>query len=182
MEALGFVLFTAAWCAGVASWFLAIGESIGIWRFSPWVFRTGIRVFQETLSVSVPTVGIGSEFETKHGKFKLVAPGLCLFRFRMRWFSLDFYTPFPIKGILWWDGTVARVEGRIPVFTTVFFAAWLVGWTVGGAMATFQEDGLLGGIGFLLFGWVFAVGICVFSIPFEIRRVRKVLSELHATL
>jgi hypothetical protein len=180
---LSIVLFGAAIIIAFVSWFLIIVESIGMWRFWPWVFRTGIRVFNETHSLAVPTLVIGSEVETDSGKFKAIALGICLFRFRRpRWFSFVLHTPFPIKGSVRWDGTLARVEGRIPVFTTLFLAAWLLGWTVGGFMAVFQGKEYTLGIGVTLLGWAIIAGMSVFSIPFEIRRARKVFCELQTTL
>ena len=135
MNQLGSVLFMTAWGIGVASWFFAIAESIGMWRFWPWVFGTGLRVWKENSSLPFQALAIGSEIETESGKIKVVSPNLCLFRWRMRWFSFDIHTPFPIKGSLKWDGNQTTIEGRIPLFTTLFFAAWLIGWTVGGVMA-----------------------------------------------
>jgi hypothetical protein len=177
---IGFTLFIAAWVAGVASWLLALREFIGMWRFWPRVFGTGIRVLQETRSLPLPTLTVGSEFETKSGKFKIIAPQLCFFRRRMRWLDFDVHTPFPIKGSLRWNGSRAAIEGRIPVFTTLFFAAWLVGWTIGTAIAAFEPGQLVGGGAFLFLGWAFAAGMCLLSIPFEIRRAKRILREFEA--
>jgi hypothetical protein len=95
----------------------------------------------------------------------------------MRWFSFKIHTPFPIKGSLRWAGDQATVVGRIPLFTTLFLAAWLVGWTAAAVMMPLAAGGVLAGLGFLLLGWAFAVGICLFSVPFEIHRARQMLDE-----
>lgn len=179
MKELGFALFGAALLVGVASWFLAIWESIAMWRFSPWIFRAGIRVLDESWSLPVPAMGMGSILETKNGKFKIVSHELYLFRLRARWTGILVAMPFPIKGTIRWSGNLARVEGRIPVFTTAFLLAWVVGWTAGSVLAIVQPGGFLVGLKFLLLGWLTAGGICLISIPFEIRRARKLLDELE---
>ena len=179
-ESVSVVLFVAAVVAGIASWFLGIAEFIGMWRFWPWVFRTGIRVLRETHSINVPIMRIDSVFETESGWCKFVAPRLCLFRCRMHWFGLDWHTPFPIKGSVRWDGTRANVEGPIPLFSTVFFGAWVIAWTVGGNWAVLHE--FVAGMSFLVLGWLFAGGICLFSISFEIRRAQRILGELEEAL
>ena len=151
-----------------------------MWRFWPAVFRYGVRVWQEARALPLPTRAVGSAFETRHGKFKFVDPQLCLFRWRMGWFSFDVHTPFQIKGSVRWNGSQATVEGRIPVFTTLFMAAWLVGCTVGGATMTLQPEGLVGGLGFLLLGWSFGALMCFIAVPFEVRRAKRILSEYEA--
>ena len=166
-----------AWCIGIASWFLAIVESIGMWRFWPWVFGTGVRVWTENSSLPLQTMGIGSEIETESGKFKVVSPDLCLFRWRMRWFSFNIHTPFPIKGSLRWDGYRTIIEGRIPLFPILFFAAWLIGWTSGGVMVGLQSGISFDNVCSTLLGLAFVAGMFGFSIPLEMRRAREVLSE-----
>src|SRR5262249_31971162 len=166
--------------AAVASWLLGIGESIGMWRFWPRVFETGFRVLQEARSLPLPTLAVGSEFETKSGKFKIIAPQLCFFRRGMSWLNVDFHTPFPVKGSLRWNGSWAVIEGRIPVSTTLFLAAWLVGWTIGMAIVASKPGNLVGGLAYLFLGWTFTAGICLLSIPFEIRRATRILREFEA--
>jgi hypothetical protein len=169
---IGFTLIIAAWGVAVVSWLLAIGESIGMWRFWPRVFETGIRVLQEARSLPL---AVGSEFETKSGKFKIIAPQLCFFRRRM-----SFYSPFPVKGSLRWNGSRAAIEGRIPVSTTLFLAAWLIAWTIGMAIVASKPGNLVGGLAYLFLGWAFTAGICLLSIPFEIRRAMRILREFEA--
>jgi len=175
MGQIGFTLIIAAWGAAVASWLLAIGESIGMWLFWPRVFETGIRVLQEARSLPLATLAVGSEFETKSGRFKIIAPQLCLFRRRM-----SFYSPFPVKGSLRWYGSWVAIEGRIPVSTTLFLAAWLVAWTIGMAIVASKPGNLVGGLAYLFLGWAFTAGICLLSIPFEIRRAMRILREFEA--
>jgi len=177
---IGFTLFIAAWGAGVALWLLAIGESVGMWRFWPRVFEIGVRVLQEARSLPLPTLAVGSEFETKSGKFKIIAPQLCFFRMRMSCMNADLHTPFPIKGSLRWNGSRVAIEGRIPVFTTLFLAAWLVAWTIGMAIVASKPGNLVGGVAYLFLGWAFTAGICLLSIPFEIRRAMRILREFEA--
>jgi hypothetical protein len=125
MGETSFALLTATWDVVFALEVLAIGEAIGMWLFWPQVlFRTGFLVLQETRSIPLPTPAVGSEFETKSGRFKIIAPQLCFFRRRMHWLSV--FMPFSIKGSLRWNGSGMEVEGRFPVFSILFFAAWIV--------------------------------------------------------
>jgi hypothetical protein len=168
----------------VSAWFLAVAESIGVWRFGSWAYRLGPCVIRESRPLPSPSgvVPLADVFETANGKFKLIAPDHCLFRGQLGLFRVRLNTPFPVKGSIRWRGVHAEVEGRIPLFTTLFFAAWFVGWGVGGVMAMLSPSGPLAGLGFLLFGWAFAGGMVALSIPLELRRARRVLNELHTHL
>ena len=182
---IGVVVFGAAWVTGVAAWFLAVAEGIGVWRFGSWAYRLGPCVLRESRQLPLPSgiVPMTEPFETANGRFKLVGPDHCLFRGRLGFFRIRLNTPFPIKGSIRWRGAQAEVEGRIPLFTSLFFAAWLVGWGAGGVMAmASQGGGLLAGLGFLLLGWAFAGGMAALSIPLELRRARRILQELHVRL
>jgi hypothetical protein len=128
MEQVGFALLFALF---VAAWVLSIGEAIGMWRFWPRVYGTGVRALHETRSLPLPTLATGSEFETKSGKFKIIAPEFCLFRPHMSRDDVHVYTPFLVKGSLRWNGDRATIEGRLPVYPALFIAAWLVGFTTG---------------------------------------------------
>ncbi len=176
------VLFMAAWGVGIVSWFLGIAEFVAMARFWPWAFGIGVRVWRETRPVPLPTGAVGTEIETSRGKVKLVDPGCCLFRRTMGLAGYDVRTPFPLKGAIRWNGDRATVEGRVPVFSTLFLAAWLVGWTVAGFMMARQTGPRTLATGILLLGWVVATGMILFSIPFEIRRARQVLAEYEAQL
>jgi hypothetical protein len=125
---------------------------------------------------------VNEPFETANGQFKLIGPDHCLFRGRLGFFRVRLDTPFPVKGSIRWRGNQAEVEGRIPLFTSLFVAAWLVGWSAGGVMAMASQRSFLVGLGVLLFGWAVAGGMVALSIPLEVRRARRILDELRGRL
>ena len=176
MEQVGFALLFALF---VAAWVLSIGEAIGMWRFWPRVYGTGVRALHETRSLPLPTLATGSEFETKSGKFKIIAPEFCLFRPHMSRDDVHVYTPFPVKGSLRWNGDRAAIEGRFPVCPALFIAAWLVGFTTGMAKEV-SKGNLVGGLTTLFLVWAVTAAICLWSIPFEIRRAKRILREYEA--
>ncbi len=93
-----------------------------MWRFVPLAYGLDLRVLDQVVKLPQPRLLRDSGGETTTGKFKVARPDTCLFRPALRIFAFELHTPFPIKGVL-------RL-GEIPVGTTIFFAAWLVGWTV----------------------------------------------------
>jgi hypothetical protein len=184
-QLLGTVIFMAAWVAGVASWFLAVAESIGMWRFSGWVFRSGLVVLAEERIVPNPSGRLPSHetIETANGKFRFVGPSECLFRSQFRMFTFQVHTPFPLKGSIRWSGDHAHIKGRIPIFTAVFIGAWLVGWTAGSLMAIASgSEGAGFGVPFLVIGFAAVGGTTAFSLPFEKRRSRSLVGELEALI
>lgn len=184
-QLLGSGLFTAAWVVGAASWFLAIAELIGMWRFSGWVFRSGLVVLAEDRIMPNPSGRLPSHetIETTHGKFRFVGPSECLFRSQFRRSGSRVHTPFPLKGSIRWSGDHADIKGRIPIFTVVFLGAWLVGWTAGAWMTISSgSDGAGMGIAVLLIGFAAVGGLTAFSLPYEKRRSRSLVRELEALI
>src|SRR5579862_1219750 len=120
------MLFLVAWCIGVACFFLAIVEAVGMLCFWGWTFGMGVRIWQDRSSLHPPAAETGAIIETENGKFKVLAPTVCIFRIKMPTFGFHVHTPFPIKGTLRWDGNGSTIEGRIPIFTTLFLCTWLV--------------------------------------------------------
>jgi len=149
--------------------------------FYPIVYKNGFRVFNENEAIPSPTSDkIGKTIVTDGGKFKIISNELCLFRINFPFFTFRIHTPFPIKGTISWKNGIASVEGRIPVFSSVFFLAWLTGCTAAGTLGMESEG--LSGITFLLLGWVFASAIYLFSVPLEIRRAREIINEIASCL
>src|SRR5262249_20671003 len=97
-------------------------------------------------------------------------------------FSLDLNTPFPLACVLRWDGERATVEGRIPVYSTLFSCFWMGGLLFIVSRAKFTEGvgGVLAGLLVLVVGAGIMVGFWVSSIRFEIRRAERILSEYEA--
>ena len=68
------------------------------------------------------------------------------------------------------------------MFPIVFLAAWALGFTAGGLMLISGDESVWVGIGLLLVGWVFALGMCLVSIPYEIQRARLAWEEIREAL
>jgi hypothetical protein len=107
---------------------IVIVEWIGIYRFQPWAYRTGIPVIHETRALARPPRSAGSEFESESARFKIVGLQLCLFHYpafmrverpgSSRPTGPLLYPPF-IKGtIAWNDGQVA-MQGRVSWLVTL---------------------------------------------------------------
>lgn len=179
---LGFIIFIVAWCIGIVSWFFAIYEFIAVHRLTYSSFRYGRLVYVASEPISLPAHLIKPDqiIKTRNGRFKFVNEQECLLS---RKIFVIFPTPFPIKGKIRWHNGMAKIEGRIPLGTTVFLGAWLVGWTDGALMATGSNSlSLFSGLIFLLFGWLIAGGMYFFSIPFEVRRAQRIVDELKVYL
>jgi hypothetical protein len=56
----------------------------------------------------------------------------------------------------------------------------LIGWTIGGLMFISSEG--ITGIMFVLFGWIFVVAICLFSLPLETKRAHRIINEFTSRL
>jgi len=184
-QLIGVAVFMLAWVAGVAAWFLAVAESIGIWRFSPRVFRSGFVVLSEERIIPHPggRVPESHTIETANGKFRFLNPNECLFRGQSRWFAFRLHTPFPLKGSIVWSGDHAQITGRAPIFTTVFLGACLIGWTAISLTAIVSGgDGLIVGAPFLLFGIAVVGGMVALSLPLEKRRAAALVRELEAVI
>ena len=176
------VLFGIIGGIAALAWILMLVEWIGTLALSALVFRTGIVVLRETHALSPPAVRAGGRLETEDAVCRFVGPGHCLFRYRVRLFGFTLHTPFLVKGTARWEGTSVTATGRIPVFPIVFLVAWALGFTLGGAILIRGDESVWIGIGLLLVGWVFALAMCLVSIPFEIQRARLALEEIQEVL
>jgi hypothetical protein len=157
-----------AWAIGVAAWFYAVAEMIGMWRLWPWAYRSGFKVLEEQLPISPARVFPTEVVELNEAKVRSAASNILLFRAT---FSRFFQTPFPIKCTVVRNGSSGQVIGRIPLGTTAFLGAWLVGWTVGALTIPMKGD--QSAASFLLTGWGVVVLMAAISLPIEFRRVRR---------
>jgi hypothetical protein len=123
---------------------------------------------------------IGKVFLTAHGKFKFISPEICLFTRRWRFFSLDISTAFPLKCAIQWDGPTARVEGRIPVGTTVFHGAFCAA----AAAATLVQNvaNWLVALEILLVASFFVATVVWGAIAYESYRAKRILEEIRIAL
>ncbi len=175
------VLFACAWCVGVASWFFGIFEAIGILRFRDWVFRIGpVAKAHETRSECPIGLSAVSAAETEHAKYRVLEGHRCLFRRKFRLLEFRWNTPLEIKGVISWSNGTLTTMGRYPLGVTLFFAAWLAGWTVGGVMILIK--GQLMGVLFIGLGWLFALGITAHSRSLELKRFSNYAGEVQAAL
>jgi hypothetical protein len=153
-----------------------------MYALRPSVFRIGRVVLCESL----PFTPHRNQFEIDHvyptskGKFRFINDHELIFssKFQLR-------TPFPIKGRLSWATVPTRLEGRIPLATTLFIGACLVGWTAGSmtvALDPAHPPSLFEGLAFTALGWAFAAGIYFVSLPIERRRARAIAQEIQAQL
>lgn len=177
-----------AWVLGVASWFFGVYEFVTLHLFIPSSFKFGKLAF--TASEHIPfdqfSIEQGTVIKTRNGKFKFVGRQECLFFEKFQLFAFRLHTPFPIKGKICWIDRSAKIEGRLPLGPTLFFVAWLVGWTAG-AVGLYAQDAstyldpavlLFSGI-FLLLGWGFAGGMYMLCVPYEVRRATSIVEELR---
>ena len=159
-----------------------LAEMLGRWRFWPWAYWFGVPVWLERRLVPMPDRPGGVAFETASGEFKIIRPGVCLFRrkFCRGWWETQ--TPFPIQGTIRWDGDQATIAGRIPLGPLAFFVVWLINWGSGAFNVLTSTDAstgspILGALAMLFMGLA-ALGLAVFSASFELRRIKRVLEEL----
>lgn len=178
---IGLAIFLAAWATGMVSFLLGLAELVAIWRLDEWAYRRGPCVFRDRRPFPRPVAAIQQTLKTSNGKFRLVTPDLCLFRAKVP-MAVHVTTPFPVKGSVRWHGDLAEVEGRVPLFTTIFFLAWLVGAAGFGLTVVVSQKGLVRGLLVVLIGWGFVFGMIAASIPLEVRRARRVLNELESYL
>ncbi len=158
-----------------------------MYTLRPSVFRIGRTVLCESTSFALRRnrFEIDRVYPTSKGKFRFINDHELLFCSKFQLFAFKIHTLFPIKGRLNWATVPTRLEGRIPLGTTLFLLAWLVGWTTGGVMVALgQADppGLLGGVVFTALGWAFAAGMYFVSLPIELRRARAIAQEIQAQL
>lgn len=179
-ELIGYVIEIAfafallATVAGVAEW-------IGVLRFSAWAYRVGPKVLNETRWMAIPPADVNEVFETEKGRFKLVAPNVCLFHPRTRWLSV--LDALAVAGTITWgeESGEATVVGRIPLFTTLFMKFWAIGWIAAGFYL-----GYTGGDLFVAWGVAASAPLALLAAwllaPIEARRALRVLDELEEGL
>lgn len=177
------ILFLLAWVLGVASWFGAVIESIGMWRFWPSVFRFGLMAIEEPCRLEriAPMAGQSACIETQSGVFWVLSETECLFRSKIAMFGFRIHTPFPLKGSISWVGAQATIRGRVPVGPSLFLGFWLMGWTASAAMTLSAKAGsAMIAMPPLVLGFAMVGGMVAFSIPLERNRLRQLVEELKA--
>ena len=175
------VLFVAACCVGVASWLLAVLEGIGVLRLQDWVFRIGPVATVYQTGVACPVgLSVVSAAETADIKYRVLEGHRCLFRRKFTLFEFRWNTPLELKGVIsWTDGTLTT-SARYLLGVTLFFLAWLTGWTIGGIM--FVIKGQLMGLTFVALGWLVGLGMMAHSRSLELKRFSKYAAEVQAAL
>ena len=109
---------------GLASWILIVIEMLGTLGFSPGVFRLGPRILLDERPTTKLSLARGDRVDTRSARFRMVAPGLWLFRWKFRLIGMH----SAYKGSLTLrDGGVVA-ESRWPLGMTGFVAAWLLLW------------------------------------------------------
>jgi hypothetical protein len=176
VELVGRVLFSGAWLVAMASLLYSLYEFFAMNRLAPSVFRQGITVLNEcdTISIDPAKVAAGQIQTGGSGKFRFISTKECLFCPRYRFFT--WRTPFPIKGRIQWENGIAKIEGRIPVSTTIFLAAWFVGWVAAG-LAYVSAD-IISGLAPAVLGGGIAAVLFLLSIPLELRRARAIVHDI----
>ena len=159
-------------------WLFQLIEMIGWLRVKPWAFQLGFKVMAEPTMVPLPRAAMMIDLETENGKFDVAGSHLGLFRRKEYWYGFRFHTPFPIKGVLRWDGPTPVVEGRIPVMPVVIAGVIAVSW-ITYAVPVILRDGSAGDIALAIAVLIFIVGVCGIDILVEIQRARKILGELQ---
>ena len=114
MEALP-VFFIFAVKVGVASWVLAVAESIGALLLQPWAFRLGLRAIVIEEEAEWPSgLGTIATRETERLKYRVLGDNRCLFRRRYKLFEFRWNTPLEIKGTVAWKEGKLTTVGRYP--------------------------------------------------------------------
>lgn len=176
---IALLLFVMAFA--VLSFLIAIGESIATAFFSQRAFGLGPVVLRDMRTISTRDADLYfiTPFSTRSGRFERVDSERWIFRFAQ---SFAMTTPFRIKGTIHWHAPLAVIEGRLPLFPTVFTAIWLILWTAG------WSSEIIGGIPswdalrFLLVGWFIGGFVSWLCILLEIRRAHRVIDELEQKL
>ncbi len=152
-------------------------ESMNQCRLKPTGFRRWVCSIRNPASSGL---SFSHTFKTEIGKFKFVAADKCLGRRLYNLFDFRVNTPFPLKCRIRWQNERATIEGRMPLFPTAFFVAWLAGWSIFAVVQALRDP--VGGLVAFLLGAVFAGGIVAFSIALELRRARALLGEFEARM
>jgi hypothetical protein len=181
---VGMFIFLAAWATAATSLLLLVIEWLGVWRFSERAFQLGPVILRESRALPEPQAdpAFAEPFETANGSFRLVRPDAFMFRCRVKRDALRLRTPFPTRGYVRWQDDACQVEVRIPLSTTLFFAAWITAWTAGVAMVAAAGGSTVTTSLFMLLGWA-AIGVVVWaSLRFERGLARDVIGELEDLL
>ena len=151
-------------------------EYYGARLFRPNIFRVGMRVYRQTRPLPEPELPPGSVFETESGRFKVIAPGQCLFYQKSRGlFDIDKW--FELKGSLQWTEGRAIAVARIPVYLVLLYVFILTMLAVIGLTLCARTYGTLGGVVSVLAGWAFVGGWLAFSAPRMKRVAERILAE-----
>ncbi len=161
----------------MGAWLFTIVEMVGMWRFWPWVYRLGIKVLDEEVPGRSVLQAPSAVVDLPEVMAQRVTPGETLFRNPIQLFGVRLSTPFPIKGTLVTSGSVLRVTGRIPLGTTLFLAAFLVGLTFGR-----EKGGSAPPASFALLAWGVVAVMVAISLPVEIMRIRTARDALVSSL
>lgn len=174
-------IFIAAVCVGIVSWFFSIFEFLNVLQLQDWAFGLGpVATGRETRSDCPVRLSVACLAETEHVKYRVLEGNRCVFRRKHRFFELRWNTPFEIKGIISWENGALTVRGRYFLGVTLFFVAWLAGWTVGGLMVLLERG--LTGMLFIGLGWFFCWGIFAFSRSVELNRFDQFTNEIATAL
>jgi hypothetical protein len=179
---VGYLLFVAAWVVAVVSSFFGIAEAWAVFRLYRWPFRAGL----EVLSGAGPAPGwliglsVGALYETTNAKVRRLDTDAVAFREKVRIFRIRVHTPFALKSVIRAVNDQYVLEGRLPIGSSLFLAAWLCGWlTASIVMAPDQPlHGIPSNLLFGAFGVLFAGVLIGVSIPLELRRARLLAEEV----
>jgi hypothetical protein len=172
--------------------FYSIFEHIMALRFAPFVFERGLLFIKTTKKLYLNQSRIPSDgkLKTKTGQFKFIDNKTCYFhpRWERKWFTLRpeewldarplVSTPFLIKGkISWQEKDEAKIEGRLPLGTSIFFLCLLVGFTAFSINNWMNSSSWSAFSPLILFGTVIG-GMVLFCLAYEYERAEKIISEL----
>lgn len=174
------IIFGLAWLVAACSWFYGIYETIATFRMMVNPYNVGKKVidFTEAFNCNMDSIKVNTVIETENGKFKFISENVCLFRNKIKLFTFRFHTPFPLKGRLELQDGAVHIKGRLPLAPTIFFVAWLIGWTSGGIGFAAQQKDFGSSAVFVLMGWLFLALIYYIFIPLEKKRLLLIYEEI----
>ncbi len=177
MEIAEITIFLAAWIIGVISWLLAVAEFVAANRFAPWAYSIGFTIFKE--SANLPKIlSITDKIVELDGvKLKIVSENKIFFIRKNAFFELKIRTPFPIRGIIVKNNNKWQYEAVIPLFTVIFLAAWLIGWSASGISAFARGD--YKEITIITSGWIFVTFMALFSLNLEKKRAKAIKEKIE---
>jgi hypothetical protein len=180
-ELIGYVIEIAFAFALLAT-VVGVAEWIGVLRFSAWAYRVGPIALSETRWIAIPPADLNEPFGTEKGSFKLIERDVCLFHPKTRWLAI--LDAFAVAGTLTWrqEGGEARVEGRVPLSTTVFMVFWAIGWIAAGYYVVYTQGNPFVGWGVAVSAPIALFGAWYALVPLEARRALRVLDELEEGL